>query len=177
MGLRRVHSGDCVRRARGRTKIDRVVVRFVPDENTALVTLLAGDVHFSTDRSIRFEQGMELRKHWGASGGNVVLTPAQPRALQIQHRPAYANPRLVLDVAGLAGAAHALDREALNEGIFGGQGVPSEMLVTIYHPQHRLVEQSITRYPFDPRRVEVLLTGSAIRRPAMASSPTRMASA
>jgi peptide/nickel transport system substrate-binding protein len=143
----------------GRAKIDRVVLRFVPDENTALVTLLAGDVHFSTDRSIRFEQGMELRRHWGATGGTVVLTPAQPRALQIQLRPAYANPRLLLDLAGRQALAHATDREALNEGIFGGQGAPSETLVTLYHPQHRLVEQSITRYPFDPRRVEQLLNG------------------
>ena len=105
----------------GRTKIDRVVVRFVPDENTALVTLLASDVHFSTDRSIRFEQGMELRKHLGCLGRKRSFTlraaarPADP--------PTGPTPTLVwfFDVAGRAGAAHALDREALNEGIFGAR--------------------------------------------------------
>ncbi len=144
----------------GRSKIDRVVVRFMPDENTALTNLLAGDVHFATDRTIRFEQAQVLRQRWGTAGGTAILTPAQPRFLAVQQRAEYANPRLLLDLRGRQAMAHAMDRNALNEGIFVGQGAPTETLITPYFEAYQDVERGIVKYPFDPRQVEQLLNES-----------------
>lgn len=141
----------------GRAKIDRIAIHFVPDENTALANLLAGDVQFATDRTIRFEQAQILRERWGASGGTAVLTPAQPRHMPIQQRPAFANPRVLVDVRARQALAHAIDRQALNDGLFGGQGTMSETVVTTYFAAYQEVDRAITKYPFDPGQVERLL--------------------
>jgi peptide/nickel transport system substrate-binding protein len=141
----------------GQPKIDRVVVRFVPDENTALTNLLSGNVQFATDRTIRFEQAQVLRQQWGTTGGTAILTPAQPRFLALQQRPDLANPRIMTDVRARRAVAHAIDRQALNEGLFTGQGAPTETLITPYFSAYQDVQRAIATYPFDPRQVEQLL--------------------
>src|SRR5581483_3870510 len=98
----------------GRPKIDRIVIHFVPDENTALTNLLSGDVQWATDRTIRYEQAKVLKERWGTTGGTPILTPAQPRFLEIQVRPDLANPRVLLTVKGRQALASAMDRDALN---------------------------------------------------------------
>ncbi|HEY3118809.1 MAG TPA: ABC transporter substrate-binding protein, partial [Chloroflexota bacterium] len=141
----------------GRPKIDRIVIRFVPDENTALTTLLAGDVQFSTDRTIRFEQAQLLQERWGATGGTTILTPAQPRHMAIQQRAEHANPKLLLDVRGRQAVAHAIDRQSLNEALFMGQGAMSETLITSFFPAYADVDRAIGKVPFDGGEVTRLL--------------------
>jgi peptide/nickel transport system substrate-binding protein len=141
----------------GRPRIDRVQIRFVPDENTALTQLLSGDVQFASDRTIRFEQAQVLRQQWGTAGGTAVLTPAQPRHLAVQQRPEFANPRMLTDTKGRQALAHALDRQALNDGLFEGQGSPTETPITPFFQAYSDVDRAITRYPYDPRRAEQLL--------------------
>lgn len=143
---------------RGRPKIDRVVLRFMPDENTALANLLAGEVHFATDRTIRFEQAQILKRDWGATGGTAVLTPAQPRILYFQTRPEFSRPGLLMDVRGRKALAHAMDREALNVGLFNGEGRPAEIFITETFPAYQELDRAITKHPYDPRRTEQLLS-------------------
>jgi len=143
--------------ALGRPKIDRVVVRFIADENTTLTNLLAGDIQFATDRTVRSEQALVLKREWGANGGTPVLTPAQPRYLAVQNRPDVAQPRILSDPRGRRALAHAVDREALNLGLFNGEGAPTETMITPLFPGYQDLDRAITHYPFDPRRTEQLL--------------------
>jgi len=53
----------------GKPKIGRVRITFISDPNTALANLLAGEVHFAADDSIRFEQGLTLQKDWARETG------------------------------------------------------------------------------------------------------------
>jgi peptide/nickel transport system substrate-binding protein len=152
---------------RGRPKIDRVIVRFMPDENTALTNLLAGEVHFATDRTIRFEQAQILKREWGpVSGGTTVLTPAQPRVLYFQTRPELSRTPALLDVRGRRAVAHAIDRQALNEGLFNGDGGITEVFITSTFPAYAELDRTITKHPFDPRRTEQLLTEMGYARGA-----------
>ena len=48
--------------ALGRPKIDRLVIHFIPDENTVMTNLLAGAVDLAGDTSIRFEQATVLKR-------------------------------------------------------------------------------------------------------------------
>jgi ABC-type transport system substrate-binding protein len=51
--------------ALGRPKIDRIIVKFVPDENTMLTALLAESVQMAADNSLRFEHSTVLKREWG----------------------------------------------------------------------------------------------------------------
>jgi peptide/nickel transport system substrate-binding protein len=144
--------------ALGKPKIQHVVVRFTPDENTGLSNLLAGEVQLVTDRTIRFEQAQVLQQEWARNhGGTVILTPNQPRFLVFQHRSEYADPSLIMDSRVHQAIASGIDKQALNDALFAGEGVMSNTLIT---PQARFyadVQRVITRYPYDPRRVDELL--------------------
>jgi peptide/nickel transport system substrate-binding protein len=142
----------------GRPKIDRVVVRFIADENTGLTNVLAGEIQLVTDRTIRFEQAMVLQREWGQSGGGTVIaTPNQPRFIFFQHRPEYMNPSSLTDVRVRRAIAHAVDKDGLNEGLFDGQGIMSNTHVTPQAPIFPEVDRAINKYPYDPRRTEALL--------------------
>jgi peptide/nickel transport system substrate-binding protein len=142
----------------GRPKIDRVRVRFVPDETTALSQLLSGDVQFATDRTIRFQQAEELKRQWGTTGGAPILSPVQPRYQSVQLRPEVANPAALLDVRVRRALASTVDKQALSDGIFEGQGVPADSPIATRAPYWPDVERAIMRYPLDLRRAEQLLT-------------------
>lgn len=142
----------------GRPKIDRIVVRFSADENVALANILSENVHLVGDRSIRFEQASILRAEWTASRrGVVVLTPSQNRYLVFQTRPEYANPPSLTDVRVRRAVAHGIDRQAINDGLFSGEGA---MILTIIRPSlpyYAEVERSTAKYTYDPRRTEQLM--------------------
>jgi peptide/nickel transport system substrate-binding protein len=141
----------------GKPKIDRVVVRFIADENTVLSNLLAGEVQFATDRTVRFEQAQVLKREWGTTGGTPILSPVQPRSSVVQMKPEYANPAAILDVRVRRALAHAISRDALNEGLFNGEGVMSDTLISSRAPYYAELERTIAHYPYDPRRSEQLM--------------------
>jgi len=143
----------------GRPKIDRIVVRFIADENTGLTNVLAGEIQLVTDRTIRFEQAMVLKREWAQNaGGTVIATPNQPRFIFFQHRPEYINPASLADVRVRRAIAHAVDKDGLNEGLFDGQGIMSHTHITPQASIFPEVDRVINKYPYDPRRTESLLT-------------------
>lgn len=149
----------------GRPKIQRLVVRFTSDENTALANLLAESVHLATDRSIRFEQAQVLNKEWTASNkGIVLLTPTMGRYMHIQFRPEYVSPRALGDFRVRKALAHSIDRGALNDGLFGGQGVMADNLIRRSVPYHGDIERAVAKYPYDVRRTEQLLSEAGFSR-------------
>jgi peptide/nickel transport system substrate-binding protein len=153
----------------GRPRIDRVVVRFASDENTALANLLSDSVQIAVDRSLRFEQGSLLKQEWVKSGkGHVILTPIQARFLHIQLRPEYVNPRALTDVWVRKALAHGVDKQALNEGLFGGEGVMSNTFIAPFLPYYDDVERAIQKYPYDVRRTEQYMTEAGFVRGANA---------
>lgn len=160
--------------ALGRPKIPRLTVRFIPDENTALTNLLAEEGHYATGRSLRFEHATVLIREWEArKRGTVLLTPDTTRFTAAQFRPDLANPRAILDLRVRRAIVHAIDLDALNEGLFGGRGAMGGTLVIRYsrydrfHDQDRAlaeIDRAITKYPFDLRRAEALLAEAGFRR-------------
>lgn len=142
----------------GRPKIDRLFIRFSPDENTALANILAESVHVVTDRSIRYEQASVLKNEWRVNDkGVTVLTPSMNRWMVFQSRSDYANPAALLDLRTRKAIVHAIDRDALNEGLFTGDGVMSPTVIRPTKPYYADVDRSITKYAYDPRRTEQLM--------------------
>ncbi|HZT06418.1 MAG TPA: peptide ABC transporter substrate-binding protein [Chloroflexota bacterium] len=146
--------------ALGKPKIDRIRIVFISDSNVALANLLSGDVDFATDSSIRFAEGQILQQQWGPqNGGTVLMRPGSYRGVFVQLRPDVASPRALLDVRVRRALAHGIDRVALNNGLFDGQGVMSD--VPFISPRtsfYAEVDRAVAKYPRDPRASERLMS-------------------
>jgi peptide/nickel transport system substrate-binding protein len=142
----------------GKPKIDRVRVLFISDQNSALANVLSGEAQIAVDDAVRFQQGAVLKREWVArNAGTVLTTPDQWRRTEIQHRPAYANPRGLLDVRVRRALAHSVDKQAINEGLFEGEALIADSFMAPTIDYYAEIDRAIAKYPFDPRRSEQLM--------------------
>lgn len=145
--------------ALGRPQISRVLVRWNSDPNVVVANLLSGEVNMAADDSLQFNQAALLRREWASrSGGSVLLTPTLWRAAQIQQRPELVSPRALLDVRVRRALAHAIDKSALNDALFEGQGIVSGSMIPPTDPSIDQVERSIRQYAFDRQQSEALMS-------------------
>lgn len=142
----------------GKPKIERLVIRIVNDENAVLSTVLAANADFTADFTLRFEHGLVLKRDWEPLGkGTVVFKPSGPITQAVQLRREYMEHPGMFDLRVRRALAHAIDRQALNEGLFEGQGFGSEGVVPPSVPFFSEVDRSIAKYAYDPRRSEQLM--------------------
>ncbi len=141
--------------ALGRPRIDRIMVRFVADENTVLTSVLAGAVDFTGSYTLRFEHAQVLQRDWVPAGrGGVILKRAYALLYLAQLKPDYVDHPALLDLRVRKALAHGIDRQALNEGLFEGQGFVSETFVPATSPYFPEVDRVVAKYPYDPKRSE-----------------------
>lgn len=139
----------------GRPKVDEIEVRFIPDANTFIANLLAGEVHFSIGSGVTVGQAKQAADQW--PGGKMGVYPIQSAKTAV---PQFTNPDppIQLDVRFRRALAHAFDREALNELInVGVAPPPSGFMVPVGAPEFPAIRPSIVEYPFDPRRAAQLI--------------------
>jgi peptide/nickel transport system substrate-binding protein len=144
--------------ALGRPKINRLLVHFIPDENTVMTGMLAGSVDVTGDNAIRFEHAVEMKRQWGSEDRGIVLMQPGPRHwIFVQFRPELMRTPSILDVRVRRALAHTIDRDALNEALFEGQGVMTDHFIHPQMPYFRDVDRAVAHYPFDLRRTAQLL--------------------
>src|SRR5262249_50761912 len=121
------------------------------------------------------EQAQVLKREWiPTQKGAAILTPGQPRFIFAQLRPEMAQPGDILDLRVRRALAHSIDRQAINEGLFNGEGTMAETFITpatSYFPE---LDRAITKYPYDPRKTEELMVevGFARDREALFARPS-----
>lgn len=150
----------------GRSRIDRIRMQIIPDSNTALANMLAGEAHvIGDDDIISFQQAVVLKRQWDSDGGGAVtFIPGGARRTENQFVPAYADPKAILDVRVRKAFAHAVDRQGLNDVIFDGLGILADTLIAptvAYFPE---VDRALTKYPYDVRRAEQLMNEAGITK-------------
>jgi peptide/nickel transport system substrate-binding protein len=59
-----------------------------------------------------------------------------------------------LDVRVRRALAQSIDRQALNDGLFEGQGISTDNILSSSVPYFQEVDRVIAKYPYDPRRSE-----------------------
>lgn len=149
----------------GRPKIERVKLIFISDTNTTMANLLAGEVHLSADGSIGFRQAVTLKREWEPRGaGFALLHPNQWRATKFQFRPDLVSPRSLLDVRVRRALAHGVDKQAINEAIYEGEGIIAESMLAPMADYYAAVERAMVKYPYDPRRAEQLMGEAGFRK-------------
>jgi peptide/nickel transport system substrate-binding protein len=153
--------------ALGKPKIERLRVLFMADSNAVLASMLAGEVHFAVDSSLRAEHAVTLRREWESRrGGDMVFHANQWRAVHFQHRPEVANPRFILDTRVRKALAHAIDREAINEAVYSSVVAYSNSMISPQSEFGPAAEQAASKYPLDPRRTEQLMLEAGFNRAA-----------
>jgi peptide/nickel transport system substrate-binding protein len=151
--------------ALGRPRVERIRVTWVPDFNTTLANVLSGEAHLTIDDSIRFQQGLILRREWAPrNAGTVLVYPGLWRWTQIQQRAEYADPAELRDVNVRRALAHAVDKAALSEVLFEGEGIMTENPVPPTADYFAEVDRAATKYPYDARRSEQLMADAGFRK-------------
>lgn len=149
----------------GRPKIGRVRVLFVGDANTALANLLSEAAHIAVDESLRFQQGATLKREWAPrNGGIVLLSPSQLRYVQVQFRQEFASPRAVLDLHVRRALAHAVDKQALADGLLEGESKGTDTMISPLVGYFPAVDRAITKHHYDLRRSEQFMAEAGFTR-------------
>ncbi len=151
----------------GQPKISRVRLVFMADDNTVLASLLAGEIHLTADASARLSQVPLLKQEWATSGaGAVHLHVNQYRTVYVQFRPELLEQRGLLDARVRAALYHAMDRQAINDSVYGGEALLGEYLLAPLTDLGRAGDRAIVKHPYDPRRSEQLMAEAGYARGA-----------
>jgi peptide/nickel transport system substrate-binding protein len=151
--------------ALGRPKIDRVILRAVGDGNRVLTDLLAGELDWAPRLSLRFEHEAILKQDWVPSGrGSYETGPTFFIMVQHQFRPEFETERALYDVRVRRAIAHAVDKQALLDGLFGGESEIPDTFALRSAPYFAAADRVITKYPYDPRRTQQLMLEAGLTR-------------
>jgi peptide/nickel transport system substrate-binding protein len=151
----------------GRPKIGRIIMRLFADENTALASVLAGaTIDITTRFTLRFEHAMVLKREWEAAGRGVVLMgqPSAPVSNVFQFRREFQRTPELLDVRVRKALAHAMDRQAIVDGLYDGVGEVPDTFVSRGEPYYNELDRNISKYPHDPRRAEQYLEEAGLTK-------------
>jgi peptide/nickel transport system substrate-binding protein len=142
----------------GTPKIGRIILRFSVDGNVVMANLLTGDAHVATDNSVG-QVAEAVAKEWApTSAGSVIRWPNAWRSTAFQHRPEIVNPRAVLDPRVRKAIAHAIDKQAVSEAVYGDAAIFADTMIWSGSEWGAALDSSIATYPYDLRRTEALMT-------------------
>jgi peptide/nickel transport system substrate-binding protein len=143
--------------ALGRARIDRVVLRFINDDNTTLTNLLSESVQIALG-ALGFEQGVALERAWAAQQrGKVLIFTTGTNPNIVQFRPEYLKAPELLDLRVRRALAHSIDPQAVNDGLFDGRGIPGDTFIAREESYFPELDRALTKYPYDARRSEQLM--------------------
>ncbi len=137
----------------GKPKIERLRASFIGDTNTLIASALAGEVHFLTDFTLGFSDGVSLEQQWQDSKAGVVnYYPLIIRISLIQLRPELLSNPLQLDPRVRKAIAHGMDTATAFEVITGGKGALTVAPMNPDDDFYPAVEKAMPKYPYDARR-------------------------
>jgi ABC-type transport system substrate-binding protein len=141
----------------GKPKITRIRELFMPDPNTVVANILAGEAQLTSGDSIRFNDGETLRTQW-SDRGKILNSPNLVRLIQFQRRPELASTLAFADIRVRQALHYGVDFDALNLAIQGGRTQPANGFVPTTASYYKQLDEAAAHYPYDPRRTEQLMT-------------------
>ncbi len=140
----------------GAPKVEQIRIRFIPDANAIVANLLSNAVDMAFSINISFPQGQALEQ--GGFDGKVEYWDGNPRILEFQARDWGNLQRGVSDVRVRRAALHAIDRQAIVDGIYAGKARVAYFWLTPTDPAFPAVDRAVTKYEFNPARSAALLS-------------------
>jgi peptide/nickel transport system substrate-binding protein len=137
----------------GRPKVDSIEVKFTPDANTLITTLLSGAAEATLGARLSVDQALQIQDSW--KDGTVLFTPtgwvvAMPQFIN-------PNPPVLLDVRLRRALQHAIDRQAIVDTILYGKTTVADTPVAPNQREYKEIQSAIVRYPYDPDRAAALM--------------------
>jgi peptide/nickel transport system substrate-binding protein len=139
----------------GKPPIDRIVMRFITDANTIVANLLTGTVDAAFHSSIAFSENQALEERGWA--GHVEYWRGNPRWIEFQTRDWGNIQRVVLDARVRKALMHAINRQAIVEGLYYGKTQAMYYWLSVDDPAYPAVDRAAPKYQYDPRQAEALL--------------------
>lgn len=113
------------------------------------------------------EQYLSLKRDWEARGAGQVLREAREwGATHFQLRSDLVAPRAILDGRVRKALAHAVDKAAINEALYDGEGTPANSMVSPMSRFGAEAERAAMRYPYDLSRSAQLMAEAGFVRVA-----------
>ncbi len=137
----------------GRPKIGTIEVRFIPDPNTLLTNVFAGEVELTLGRAFSPDQALDARTRW--NDGKIEFGASYIH--RVMPQLANPNPPVLAELPFRQALFYAMDRQEMADTIFAGMtSVPRSVLIP-NQPQYRELEAGVPQYAFDPRRAAQLI--------------------
>ncbi len=144
----------------GGPKIDEIEVRFLPDPNSVIANVLAGEVQLTMGRGLSLDQAIQMRDQWRNGKLAIALNSwiaAYPQMLQ-------PNPPIIADARFRRALIQAVDRQAMVDAIQAGQSSIAHSYVSPSAAEYADVQASIVRYEFDVRKTAEAIEGLGYAR-------------
>lgn len=136
----------------GRPRVDRIIIRPIPDANTLLTNLQGGSIDIASEQTIPHTLFLQLRDAWKSSGEGIVLQRQGIwRYVWLQLRAEFARqPQVARDARLRRGLLLAIDRDALGESLLPGlANTSADSFMTSSDPRAPIVGQPFARYRYD----------------------------
>lgn len=133
----------------GKPHIDRIIIVFVQDNNTAIARVLTGEVDMAWG-AIFDQSAMDLVRSRGI--GDFVIGSEGVNHLAFQFKDMAQPIELARDVRLRRAMAHATNRQAINEVDADGMSGPADSWIHPLDPRYPQAEPYIAKYPYDPPR-------------------------
>jgi peptide/nickel transport system substrate-binding protein len=138
--------------ARGKPKIDRIVYRFIPDQNSALASVLSNEVDVSLNSALGFEQAAVAQKEWESKRqGRVYFSPNS----WVGVVPDPAN-EWFSDIRIRRALLHAVDREKIVQTLFGGRVHAAHFMLSPKDAAFREAESRAVKYEYNAIKAKKL---------------------
>lgn len=134
----------------GRPKLDRVIVRVIPDNAAVVSNMLAGAVDVAGE--LPTEMAVHLRDQWQQNnGGSVISRQAFWRFISIQFHPEWGGPpELQQDVRTRRGLALTVDNDSLRAVVVPGfPDTESDTFMLKADPRASVVGRPFARFKYD----------------------------
>ncbi|HEY3117434.1 MAG TPA: ABC transporter substrate-binding protein [Chloroflexota bacterium] len=150
----------------GRPKLDTIVFQIIENPATAMANMLADTIDGVVPGTLNLEGASAIKREWQQAGKPPLFITQSIHWKRLGTQFRVPDPTDILDPRVRQGLMHAIDRAGMVDAMFGGYGTPADTFVPPDLTQWDWVKDSTTRYPYDPRRAQELLTSYGWRKGA-----------
>ncbi len=141
----------------GAPKIQRIKLAFMPDPNTAVAGVLAGEIQVTADNATPLAQSTTLFRQMPAGSGVMIPGLSLWQGAHFQGRPEFVSPAALRDVRVRLALAYAVDKAGINDALYEGQNPVADSVFPSTSDLGRSADAAVTKYPYDLARSTQLM--------------------